>query len=880
MGESRRNGPVAEGVTLLMYACQQGHVAEVRHILSRKPSVVRERDRTGKTALHYCAENSNLNCVDQLLSVAGDSALIDVPDEDGYTALHLAVISGNNGLVRYLVNKGADLRAFDNEKHSPVHWATVCGELDCLATLIEVGADPSTADIHGAYPIHYAAQMCGSNTETNDGSRLGLAILRRLLHYGVNVNVTDQDGRQPLLWAASAGGSDAMLALVNAGANVSARDKDGLTALHCAASRGHNECLETLHALCGAELDAFDNNGCTALFYAITLGHADCTELLLKYGAQANRQDRKGRTPAHCGAAKGQLETLKILSKHGGNLWMKNIRGDLPLHEAIQSGRKDLVRWLLDQRPDAVNASNNDGRTPLHIAAVNGNVELCKVLMDRRADINPIMRNGKGQLMTPLDAALHRGRGSSCAKYLQLSGAVPASKLGDKSRANTDSSQFDGQTPDQDILSDNISRFLERSVPLTMSGSPQDDKAIQADLYRYPLKDQGSQTLNGVTSQQQQQRPDNRRAVVPSGGGGGTGVPLHHGPNTAKHNFVNGNGTGNRQVTNGSQSENVSPISGDTHKDSGISDSHTVTHSERGDYSDLDSDNHGGSEPGKVIATSPQPPRPPPRRRHRTARVTGGGGGGGGSRTHSNGTVSDSIDGQVVGHSDAIGSNKTNAAPMLPSSSSIQSNMRRYQRERRIFQVLLELNRLKIRGGWTSEQAVVKRLADNYVRERLVVNQQKFQGPFTLRAFEKYLYDQLRLMSTSGSGKLGHQSQGGVNLEEEGAVVVQSDPSKCTHRTYECHHAAHAYTGIPCAAFIKPKVPRDPFLPHILPAGKEGHAFDVKDLNPKEPVTVEIKQGRDKKLFTLPTDKLDKNKRYQVKTKFHHMPRVSQVTTM
>lgn len=67
-------------------------------------------------------------------------------------------------------------------------------------------------------------------------------------------------------------------------------------ALHCAASRGHSDCLETLVALCGAEVDLVDANGCTALFYAVTLGHADCAQLLLDCGANANHQDKKGRT--------------------------------------------------------------------------------------------------------------------------------------------------------------------------------------------------------------------------------------------------------------------------------------------------------------------------------------------------------------------------------------------------------------------------------------------------------------------------------------------------------------------------------------------------------------------------------------------------------
>ena len=84
-------------------------------------------------------------------------------------------------------------------------------------------------------------------------------------------------------------------------------------------------------------------------------------------------------SPAHCGAAKGQLSTLKILKKYSANLWLENYRNDLPLHEAVQSGRKDLVRWLLSQRKDSVNSSNKDGKCPLHIAAINNNVEMCKV---------------------------------------------------------------------------------------------------------------------------------------------------------------------------------------------------------------------------------------------------------------------------------------------------------------------------------------------------------------------------------------------------------------------------------------------------------------------------------------------------------------------
>lgn len=100
-----------------------------------------------------------------------------------------------------------------------------------------------------------------------------MQVLETLLsHNDIQISVTDEDQRQPLLWAASAGSAKAVLALAQAGAMVEAADKDGLTALHCAASRGYTDCLDTLLTLCGASTDIIDCNGCTALHYAVTLG--------------------------------------------------------------------------------------------------------------------------------------------------------------------------------------------------------------------------------------------------------------------------------------------------------------------------------------------------------------------------------------------------------------------------------------------------------------------------------------------------------------------------------------------------------------------------------------------------------------------------------
>lgn len=70
---------------------------------------------------------------------------------------------------------------------------------------------------------------------------------------------------------------------------------------------------------------------------------------------------------------------VKMLRDRKANMWLRNAKGDLPLHEAASSGRRELVLWLLDQRPKHVNTTSNDGRTILHIAASNDFTDMCKV---------------------------------------------------------------------------------------------------------------------------------------------------------------------------------------------------------------------------------------------------------------------------------------------------------------------------------------------------------------------------------------------------------------------------------------------------------------------------------------------------------------------
>uniref|UniRef100_A0A2C9M326 Uncharacterized protein n=1 Tax=Biomphalaria glabrata TaxID=6526 RepID=A0A2C9M326_BIOGL len=218
-------------------------------------------------------------------------------------------------------------------------FPTVCGHAEVLDVLLENGAELDVPDKHHAFPVHYAAQMVTSSGASQ-------MILKTLLSNSVSVEAEDKDKRTPIIWAASAGSSQACTILVEFGADVNRADKDDLTALHCASSRGQTACVETLVKNCNADLDPVDKNQCTPLFYAATLGHIECLKKLLDLGADSSRTDTRGRTVAHCAVVSGSTEALQVLSDYNIDLWTRNLKGDQPIHEAAQSGHIGITSYL------------------------------------------------------------------------------------------------------------------------------------------------------------------------------------------------------------------------------------------------------------------------------------------------------------------------------------------------------------------------------------------------------------------------------------------------------------------------------------------------------------------------------------------------------
>ena len=158
------------------------------------------------------------------------------------TLLHRSVEHNRVGMVKYLLEKGAQ-HLYDINGNRPLHSACLSsGNRDIADLLIQHGADREIANIEGDRPIHLAA--ASENVE----------ILKCLLDHGTEMMSKGWAGNYALHFAAENPNIEVLKELLNRGFDVSVTNNNLETALHVAAgasgfdSVGHIQLLLELGA--------------------------------------------------------------------------------------------------------------------------------------------------------------------------------------------------------------------------------------------------------------------------------------------------------------------------------------------------------------------------------------------------------------------------------------------------------------------------------------------------------------------------------------------------------------------------------------------------------------------------------------------------------
>ncbi|KAM0826455.1 hypothetical protein ACQ4PT_068871 [Festuca glaucescens] len=184
--------------------------------------------------------------------------------------------------------------------------------------------------------------------------------------------------------------------------------------------------------------DAADEPGNTLLDLAVGLGRADIVQVLLEYGADADKPSR-GRTPLEIAAASGECLIAELLVANGATP-----SGSDALHVAAAAGHNDVLKLLLGKPASAslrssassasfsgsftsIDAAGRDGKNPLRLAAEGGRRDAVKTLLAAGARADARCGTDGG---TALHAAARRGD-EAVARLILAHGAAGTASVRD-----------------------------------------------------------------------------------------------------------------------------------------------------------------------------------------------------------------------------------------------------------------------------------------------------------------------------------------------------------------------------------------------------------------------------------------------------------------
>ncbi|XP_058648997.1 ankyrin-3 isoform X39 [Onychostoma macrolepis] len=350
-------------------------------------------NQNGLNALHLASKEGHVEVVAELIKLG---ASVDAATKKGNTALHIASLAGQVDVVKELVNNGANINAQSQNGFTPLYMAAQENHLDVVKFLLDNGSSQSIATEDGFTPLAVALQQGHDQVvslllENDTKGKVRLPAL--------HIAARKDDTKAAALLLQNDHNAD-----VESKMMVNRTTESGFTPLHIAAHYG-NINVATLLLNRGAAVDFKARNDITPLHVASKRGNANMVRLLLERGARIDAKTKDGLTPLHCGARSGHEQVVEMLLDRGAPILSKTKNGLSPLHMATQGDHLNSVQLLL-HHDVPVDDVTNDYLTALHVAAHCGHYKVAKVLVDKKANPNAKALNG----FTPLHIACKKNR--------------------------------------------------------------------------------------------------------------------------------------------------------------------------------------------------------------------------------------------------------------------------------------------------------------------------------------------------------------------------------------------------------------------------------------------------------------------------------------
>ncbi len=244
----------------------------------------------------------------QFCSLLREAQDLEAIDRNGATAfLRICAIPKlKKEYYNLLVEAGVNIRAIDKLGQNALFKAAESGNQVLLRGLLDAGLNSMQTDCGGEIPLSVALR-CGN-----------LSVAECLAEKIQNpAAVIDRQGENLLHKAAWGDVVSVARELIQTHHfDIESRDEAGHTALHIAAYQGSNRMLKFLITEAGADINAIDEEGRTPLFS----GAYDCNLRTLKFlcesGADLSVKDKKGITVLQYASASKQFRAAALFKSY------------------------------------------------------------------------------------------------------------------------------------------------------------------------------------------------------------------------------------------------------------------------------------------------------------------------------------------------------------------------------------------------------------------------------------------------------------------------------------------------------------------------------------------------------------------------------------
>lgn len=274
---------------------------------------------------------------------------IDAPMPNNETILHVFCRHNLISLVDYLVQKGANINAEDNNKQTPIHHIAIAGDCDNVERLDNIqNVHYNEVDNFGRTPFSYACQHSKG------------PFLAFLVEHGASVNFVDFDGIPPINYAVLEGNVEAFRFLLRNEASPFASDKNRIAPIHIAAEKGLMEIMYDLVRLPG----------------------------------QIRLRDAHGNTPLHYAVRNNQLQVIRLLCKDPTTISELNNDRDTPLTLASNATNIDLVNYFFSL---GAKFSPSQAYSAIRGPLMRREYEFARQMLEH--GLHPYLKSGKNSLL-------------------------------------------------------------------------------------------------------------------------------------------------------------------------------------------------------------------------------------------------------------------------------------------------------------------------------------------------------------------------------------------------------------------------------------------------------------------------------------------------